>query len=67
MKYRNLSKLNRNHPARNTTLRTIGAEYQSPQSGHWHGCKTTLSGKRTFNELEDYHSAGPNWRVPALP
>lgn len=65
MTYRNLAKLRKDHPARNTALGTINAERRNPGTGRWATCKTTWSGKQTFNQLEArFGSDMSEWRVP---
>lgn len=66
-KYRDLSKLSRDHPARNCPLYTIAAEWRVVPHGQWSLANSMK--RRTYNELPDAHKVNLKWRspVPMLP
>lgn len=59
--HRDLKLLPRDHPARNTPLGDIGAEYLSFLTNEW--TKPNRLSRFTFNELD---ASRLEWRVPPL-
>lgn len=64
-----LSDLHREHPLRNTPLRTIQAECRNKQQKVWRSVEKWAIGKNTFNELGSAWTDTAEFRVnvPEVP